>query len=91
MQGSATARARGASPRLLDLELTAQPVAEVGLRVGQVLTPFSRTFYTPVPKLLFPDFSLANDAFRADRDTGVMAFGTPLEGRVELLHMQAYF
>jgi len=73
----------GATPRLLDLELTAQPIPEVGLKIGQFLTPFSRTFYTPVPRLLFPDFSIANDAFRADRDTGAMLFGTPFKGLLE--------
>jgi hypothetical protein len=71
------------TPKLLDLELTAQPWKYAGLKVGQFLTPFSRTFYTPVPKLLFPDFSLANDYFRADRDTGAMFFGTPFNGMLE--------
>jgi hypothetical protein len=73
----------GSTPRLLDLELTAQPIAELGLKVGQFLTPFSRTFYTPVPKLLFPDFSIANDTFRADRDTGAMLFGSTGKGLFE--------
>jgi hypothetical protein len=73
----------GSAPRLLDLELTAQPVSEFGIKVGQFLTPFSRTFYTPVPKLLFPDFSIANEAFRADRDTGVMLFGAAARGVLE--------
>jgi phosphate-selective porin OprO/OprP len=71
------------TPKLLDLELTAQPWTFAGLKIGQFLTPFSRTFYTPVPKMLFPDFSLANDYFRADRETGAMLFGTPLDGLLE--------
>lgn len=71
------------TPKLLDLELTAQPWKFAGVRIGQFLTPFSRTFYTPVPKMLFPDFSLANDFFRADRETGAMLFGTPLNGLLE--------
>jgi phosphate-selective porin OprO/OprP len=71
------------TPHMLDLELTAQPWEAAGLKVGQFLTPFSRTFYTPVPKLLFPDFSLANNYFRADRDTGAMLFGTPFNGMLE--------
>lgn len=66
----------GANPRLLDAQLVAQPIPEVGVTIGQFLTPFSRTFLTPVPKLLFPDFSVANDFFRADRDTGVQVQGT---------------
>jgi hypothetical protein len=53
------------------------------VKLGQFLTPFSRTFYTPVPKLLFQDFSLANNFFRSDRDTGAMVYGTPFEGRFE--------
>lgn len=73
----------GTAPKLLDLELTAQPIAEIGLKIGQFLTPFSRTFYTPVPKLLFPDFSIANEAFRADRDTGAMLFGAAAKGLLE--------
>lgn len=70
-------------PQLLDLELTIAPKPEIGFKVGQFLTPFSRTFYTPVPKLLFQDFSIANNAFRSDRQTGAMVFGTPLAGRLE--------
>lgn len=70
-------------PQLLDLELTVQPYPALGFKVGQFLTPFSRTFYTPVPKLLFPDFSIANNAFRADRETGAMVFGTPFSGLFE--------
>lgn len=70
-------------PQLLDLELTVQPRPDIGFKVGQFLTPFSRTFYTPVPKLLFQDFSIANNAFRSDRQTGAMVFGTPLSGHLE--------
>ncbi|UJR83448.1 porin [Sandaracinus amylolyticus] len=73
----------GQSARLLDLQIDIQPHEAIGLRAGQFLTPFSRTFTTPVPRLLFPDFSIANDAFRADRDTGAMLFGTPFEGLLE--------
>ncbi len=70
-------------PQLLDLELTLLPLPEIGLKVGQFLTPFSRTFYTPVPKLLFQDFSIANNAFRADRQTGAMLFGSAFQGKAE--------
>ncbi|AKF04038.1 porin [Sandaracinus amylolyticus] len=73
----------GTGARLLDLQIDVQPHEAIGLRVGQFLTPFSRTFTTPVPRLLFPDFSIANDAFRADRDTGAMIFGTPFDGLFE--------
>ncbi len=71
------------TPQALDLELTVQPVPEFGIKAGQFLTPFSRTFYTPVPKLLLQDYSIANTFFRADRQTGAMAFGTPLADKLE--------
>lgn len=70
-------------PKLLDLEVDFVPHEAIGLRAGQFLTPFSRAFLTPVPKLQFPDFSVANDAFRAGRDTGAMLFGRPFGGLLE--------
>ena len=73
----------GGNARLLDIELDARPVNAIGLRVGQFVTPFSRTFLTPVPRLQFPDFSVANDYFRTDRDTGAMLYGTPFGDRFE--------
>lgn len=71
------------TPKLLDLELEIVPHEAIGLKVGQFLTPFSRTYYTPVPKLLFPEFAAANDFFRADRDTGAMLEGNPFGGVLE--------
>jgi hypothetical protein len=41
---------------------------------------------TPVPKLQFQGFSLANEVFRANRDTGVMVYGSALTG-----HLEYYF
>jgi len=73
----------GPSARLLDLEVDLVPHEAIGLRVGQFLTPFSRTFTTPVPRLLFPDFAQANEVFRADRDTGAMLHGAPFAGVLE--------
>ncbi len=70
----------GASARLLDFEVNLKPTSGVQLRLGQFLTPFSRSFQTPVPRLQFPDFSLASDFFRADRDTGAMLWGSLWEG-----------
>lgn len=72
----------GPSPRLLDAQLVAQPWQALGLTAGQFVTPFSRSFLTPVPRLLFPDFSVANDAFRADRDTGVQLQGAVWAERI---------
>lgn len=73
----------GPTARLLDLEVDLVPHEAIGLRVGQFLTPFSRTFTTPVPRLLFPDFAQANTFFRADRDTGAMLHGAPFAGVLE--------
>lgn len=72
-----------ATPKLLDYELTYQPLPELGLRVGQFLTPFTRAFLTPVPVLQFQDFSRVNAKFRADRDTGAMIFGATGKGKLE--------
>ncbi|MDI1431346.1 porin [Polyangium sorediatum] len=72
-----------ATPKLLDLEIAWQPMPELGIKVGQFLTPFSRAFFTPVPILQFPDFSRVNEKFRAGRDTGMMLFGSTGKGRLE--------
>ncbi len=71
------------TPRLLDLELDVQPMPWLGLKFGQFVTPFSRAFMTMVPKFLMPTLSIANTYYRADRDTGVMLYGMPAQGRLE--------
>ncbi len=71
------------NPKLLDFELTWQPRPEVGLRVGQFLTPMTRAFLTPVPLLQFTDFNRVNAKFRADRDTGAMIFGATKNGKLD--------
>lgn len=73
----------GTNARLLDYELEVQPIPEIGVKVGQFCTPFSRQFTTPVPKLQFAAFSYVNDYFRGDRDIGAMAFGFLGKGRFE--------
>ena len=73
----------GETARLLDLEITYQPHPSFRIRAGQFLTPFSRAYLTPVPLMRFANFGPANDAFRMNRDTGVMLFGTPLDGKLE--------
>lgn len=71
------------TPLLLDAELLAQPTPEIGLKVGQFLTPFSREFLVPPGALLFPDYAAANVLFRTNRDTGAMLLGSFLDGRLE--------
>jgi hypothetical protein len=71
------------APRFLDLQIDIMPIDEIGLRFGQFLTPYSRTFLTPIPLLQFPDFSAANTYFRTDRDTGAMLLGMPFKGYME--------
>jgi Phosphate-selective porin O and P len=73
----------GGSASLLDAEIVAQPIPEIGLKVGQFLTPFSREFLVPPGALLFPDFSPSNVLFRANRDTGAMLLGRAFDGRLE--------
>lgn len=73
----------GASARLVDAQLTVRPFDAVGIRVGQFIVPTSRSYMTPVPALQFPDFSAANDFFRAGRDIGAMFFGSVLNHRLE--------
>ena len=72
-----------ATPKLLDYELTWQPVPEMGLRVGQFLAPMTRAFLTPIPLLQFPDFNRVNDKFRVGRDTGAMIFGATRNGKID--------
>lgn len=71
------------SPRLLDLEFDIHPIDEIGIKLGQFMVPFSHSFLAPVPKLQFQGFTAANETFRANRDTGVMLFGTFFDARLE--------
>jgi hypothetical protein len=71
------------TPALLDAEIIVQPVPELGVKVGQFLTPFSREFLVPPGALLFPDFAPSNVQFRDNRDTGAMLFGGLFRRRIE--------
>lgn len=73
----------GPSPKLLDFEVDVHPLDELGVKVGQFITPFGRSFMSPVPKLQLQGFALASEVFRANRDTGVMVYGAALGGRLE--------
>jgi hypothetical protein len=68
--------------RVLDAELTLHAHAGFSLTLGQFITPASREFMTPVPVLLFPDFSIVSVAFREGRDVGGMVSGTFFDGRL---------
>jgi hypothetical protein len=71
------------APALLDAEVVVQPIPEVGLKVGQFLTPFSREFLVPPGALLFPDFAPSNVQFRNNRDTGAMLLGSLFDKHLE--------
>lgn len=71
------------TPRVLDLELTIQPWDALGLRVGQLQPGFSRAWLSPVPKLQFQGFTVANTLFRPERQTGALLFGAFFDGRLE--------
>lgn len=73
----------GPSATLLDMEVVARPIPELGLKVGQFLTPFSREFLVPPGALLFPDFAPSNVLFRDNRDTGAMLLGQAWDKRLE--------
>jgi hypothetical protein len=73
----------GGSVRLLDLELDVHPIDAIGFKVGQFITPFSRSLMTVPAKLRFGGYSVANDVFRMNRDTGAMVYGSVLEAKLE--------
>ncbi len=73
----------GANPGLLDAELTVQPWSELGLRVGQFITPFTREFLVPIGALSLPDFAPSNIVFRNNRDVGAMLMGSLFRSRFE--------
>lgn len=70
-------------PRLLDAELGVHLLPELNLRFGQFVTPHSRGFITPVPKLQFIDFGRVESEFRADRDMGLSVEGALFDGDLE--------
>ncbi|MBK7773471.1 MAG: hypothetical protein IPI43_04955 [Sandaracinaceae bacterium] len=68
--------------RILDAELTLNLHPAFSVTVGQFITPASRAFMTPVPVLMFPDFSVVSVAFREGRDVGGMVRGSFAGGRL---------
>ncbi|MCE9672445.1 OprO/OprP family phosphate-selective porin [Myxococcus stipitatus] len=61
---------------LLDSLVELQPVDEVGLRVGQQYTPFSRHESWGPQQILFPEFAAIANYYWTGRDKGVTVFGT---------------
>ncbi len=60
---------------LLDLEATFELTPTLSIHGGQFVTPFSREFVVPPFKLLFPDYSPSNVAFRDGRQRGIFVEG----------------
>jgi hypothetical protein len=73
----------GEAPRLLDADISAQPLPELGVHVGQFVTPFAREFPAPPGALLLTEFAPSNVFFRNNRDTGVMLTGGLWGSRLE--------
>jgi hypothetical protein len=63
--------------RLLDAFVHVQPMKGLRFDAGRFLVPFSRAQTTPVPKLLFQEFSRSTEAVRYDRDVGAQVTVTP--------------
>lgn len=68
--------------RILDAELTLNLHPAFSVTVGQFITPASHEFMTPIPVMMFPDFSIVSVAFREGRDVGGMVRGSFVDGRL---------
>lgn len=69
-------------PYLLYSYVEIQPVAALGLRIGQQNTPFSRHENYGFTRILFPDTDTVANYFWTGRDKGVTAFGDLASDRV---------
>jgi len=70
-------------PYLLYSYLEVQPRPEIGVRVGQQDTPFSRHENFGVMRVLFPETDTVAEYFWTGRDKGVTVFGTLGNERVD--------
>jgi hypothetical protein len=70
-------------PYLLYSYLEVQPRAEIGVRVGQQDTPFSRHEGFGVMSTLFPETDTVADYFWTGRDKGIMVFGALANDRLD--------
>ena len=73
----------GGAATLLDAEVAVQPLPEIGIKVGQFVTPFSREFLVPPGALLFPDFSPSNILIRNGRELGASLVGAFFDKKLE--------
>lgn len=73
----------GSNATLLDAQVNVQPIPELGIQVGQFLTPFSREFLDTPGMLLFPEFAPSNTFLRTGRDVGALLTGRLLDKRLE--------
>lgn len=62
-------------PFLLDSYIELQPIPEIGMRVGQQYTPYSRHEYYGPQQILFPEWAVTADYFWSGRDKGITALG----------------
>jgi hypothetical protein len=63
-------------PYLLDSYVEAMPCKEIGLRVGQMWTPFDRHEYLGPQEILFPEWAPVSEYFWSGRDKGALVLGT---------------
>ena len=70
-------------PKLLDAQITYQPIPAFGLDIGQYRTHVSRAWITGIPVLAMPGRGMVDDAFHTDRALGITAFGKPFAGKFE--------
>jgi hypothetical protein len=71
----------------LDLYAEGRPSRSIAIRVGQMRVPFSASWLVPDQALIFPERSVATDAFRYDYDLGLLLILRPrrLDGRLVVM------
>lgn len=74
----------GTANVLLDARIRLPITTSVKLTLGRFITPFSRAFLTPVPKLAFPDFASPVGDYRVGRQLGGMLTATLFQKRLKL-------
>lgn len=83
LQGLIQPEFAGSNARLLDAHVDWQFGPEASIRAGQFRTPYSRAYLTPIVALQLPGRGFVSDTFRLDRDTGLMLYGNPFDGKLE--------